>query len=165
MPIPITNSNASLHLAYLTLEVFVYRALMRPLHPSSPATTTSPSPLEADSHTTAVAATFAAATHCSRLASSFVNDLSARDLAGFFPSYARISFATLSNFAMLLLVQAPTAQAARDAKAAADLWRATLRAQSKGFEAVRMGLIRQDAIYWRGLDRSWKVEDHVRDVL
>jgi hypothetical protein len=71
----------------------------------------------------------------------------------------------MSNFAMLLLVQAPTAQHAQDSKAILDTWRRTLRIQSKSFEQMNLGLLRLDAVHWSGAEQLFVVDRHVLDVL
>lgn len=78
---------------------------------------------------------------------------------------SRIGFATMSNFVLLLLIQAPTTQHAKESKIIADTWRRTLRFQSKSCEQMNLGMLRLDAIYWSGMEKSFIVEPHVKGVL
>lgn len=71
----------------------------------------------------------------------------------------------MSNFVLLLLIQAPTTQHAKESKIIADTWRRTLRFQSKSCEQMNLGMLRLDAIYWSGMEKSFIVEPHVKGVL
>jgi hypothetical protein len=130
----------------------------------------------------AAEATISAAEHCARLATAFTAELSSRDFSGFWysckiPSTAtqllclmyslgsRIGFSTMSNFVLLLLIQAPTQQHATESKTIADAWRQTLRFQSKSCDQMKMGMLRLDVIYWYGMEKVFIVEPHVRRVL
>lgn len=62
----------------------------------------------------------------------------------------------MSNFVVLLYAQAPTQQHANRSKQLAEQWREILRAQSKSFEQVKLGLLRLDSIFWIGLDEILK---------
>ncbi|RDW66463.1 hypothetical protein BP6252_10098 [Coleophoma cylindrospora] len=184
----VLDSNASLHLAYLTLEVLLYRALLRPLgrsngwsnhhdstilhgHLQNPQPATNGKETDTDFETlfgglqVAAEATISAAEHCARLATTFTADLSSRDFSGFWYSWSRIGFATISNFVLLLLIQAPTAEHAAECKTIADAWRQTLRFQSKSCEQMNMGMLRLDAIYWSKMENVFIAEGHVRKVL
>lgn len=56
-----------------------------------------------------------------------------------------IGFATVSNFLMLLLVQAPNIAHATRGEQLVDSWLQGLRYQSKSFSLVKLGLARLDA--------------------
>ncbi len=71
----------------------------------------------------------------------------------------------MSNFVMLLIVQAPTPSHAAKAKQLADTWRQTLRFQSKSFEQMNMGMLRLDAVHYSGMRNLFIVEPHVRRLL
>lgn len=103
------HSNASLHLAYLTLEILIYRALLHPLGRANGQTITHDSSVlhghllnihnnsVGDSGETnleapfgelqaAAEATISAAEHCAKLATAFTAELSSRDFSGFWYS-------------------------------------------------------------------------------
>ena len=129
----VLHSNASLHLAYLTLEILLYRALLRPLGRSSGTSNAhDPSILhghlqdptqqalgngaKADSNFGAMfgemhgaaEATISAAEHCARLATAFTAELSSRDFSGFWYScpLPLVSFPTTSLLLLYPLTQA-----------------------------------------------------------
>lgn len=78
---------------------------------------------------------------------------------------SRIGFATVSNFAMLLLVQAPNAERAIKGKHLVDSWLRVLRCQSLSFPLMKLGLTRLDAMHWVGLGRTFVLPGHVQGIL
>ncbi|PYI35442.1 fungal-specific transcription factor domain protein [Aspergillus indologenus CBS 114.80] len=87
------------------------------------------------------------------------------DRAGFWYSWSRIGFATVSNFLILLLVQAPTQDHALRAKRLVDLWRDALRNQKQSSSMVCLGLVRLEATLWAGLSRNYYLPRHVKEIL
>lgn len=160
-----------LHFAYLTLELFVYRAILRPLARSPP-----PPPIIADDKTAdstmwlledlglgfdgygldqlpsavdvsefgeAAEATLNAAEKCAGIIVNFVGALKHFDFDMFWYPWTRICFATMSNFIFLLLVQAPTEQHAARTKHLLDIWSRNLGRQYRSHEClVALGLVR-----------------------
>lgn len=78
---------------------------------------------------------------------------------------SRIGFATVSNFLMLLLVQAPNSAHASRAKYLVESWLQVLRCQSQCFSLVKLGLARLDALQWAGLDATFVLPPHVQEVV
>ena len=78
---------------------------------------------------------------------------------------SRIGFATVSNFTMLLLVQAPNAERAVKGKHLVDSWLRVLRCQSQSFPLTKLGLTRLDAMHWVGLGQTFVLPQHVQDIL
>jgi hypothetical protein len=77
---------------------------------------------------------------------------------------SRIGFATVSNFLMLLLVQAPNASHATRGKYLVDSWLQVLRCQSQSFPLVKLGLARLDAMHWAGLEDTFVLPPHVHEA-
>jgi len=160
------NSAACFRFAYLTLEVLLYRALLRPL---------SGLDLEHDGDgdlhgvdtvaLEAAEAIISAAEKCARLVIDFAATLMSWDFAGFSYSWLRIGWATSSSFLALLLVQSPSLSHAQTCKGMMDNWRQVLRHQSKSFEDMRLGILRLDAMYWSDMRKIFRVNRHVARVL
>lgn len=164
------GSIAAFHLAYLSLELLLYRAILRPLgkhrrSDGSDIAGTAPSVGSATPSVTqpwldqnlgdlkeAMTATYAAAYNCARLWNTFAAGLNANDFGGFWYSWSRIGFAHQSNFVALLIVQAYTDNMKRDSLKIADTWRNTLRVQSRSFDQMSLGLLRLEVMYWIGFD-------------
>ncbi|KAJ5574416.1 hypothetical protein VI817_005035 [Penicillium citrinum] len=182
----------SIHFAYLLLVVYVYRAMLRPMaRSSSPPmifdleemSATSPLPVDdpildfADvsgieslpeismsdvSGTGEV--TLHAAEKCATIMVNFTRRLTPSDFTGFWYSWSRIGFATVSNFLMLLLVQAPNISHATRGKYLVESWLQVLRCQSQSFSLVKLGLARLDALHWAGLEDTFVLPPHVHEA-
>ncbi|KAF7169974.1 hypothetical protein CNMCM5623_002498 [Aspergillus felis] len=117
-----------------------------------------------DDHSTGEA-TLNAAERCASIVISFTRRLTASDFTGFWYSWSRIGFATVSNFTMLLLVQAPNADRAVKGKHLVDSWLRVLRCQSQSFPMMKLGLTRLDAMHWAGLAQTFVLPQHVQHVI
>lgn len=97
---------------------------------------------------------------------TFTTRLTSLQFDSFWYSWSRISFAVLSNFLTLLLVQAPSAEGARRARWMLEGWRDTLRHQSRAFPILRLAMARLNAFYWGGgLGETFCLPPHVQDVV
>ncbi|KAH8807247.1 fungal-specific transcription factor domain protein [Xylogone sp. PMI_703] len=171
------ESNSALHFAYLTLEVLLYRALLRPLNVReipkyanyidngardgnalsdgcgvawSPPTSAHNG---SEGNREAAEAVILAAEKCAKIVTDFTAGLDSQSFsAGFWYSWSRIGFATMSNFAMLLLVKAPDTEHLSAAKQIMQNWRRMLRFQSRSFEQMKLGLLRLEVMLWKGMD-------------
>jgi hypothetical protein len=214
------EGTADLQLSYLVLEMFLYRAILRPLanSPQPPPISEDKEPppmsspwfledLTFDGHGfdqlpasnflelgEAAEATLNAAEKCAAIIVNFVGTLLPRDLGSFWhpctflllpvtpPSFpvpergreakstylagTRISFAAISNFVTLLLVQSPTAQHAWRSKYMLDIWSRTLRSQHRSHEGLmNLGLVRVNMLQMGGLEKNFVLQPHVTDVL
>ncbi|GIK07680.1 hypothetical protein Aspvir_003346 [Aspergillus viridinutans] len=106
-------------------------------------------------------ATLNVAERCASIVISFTGQLTASDFTGFWYSWSRIGFATVSNFTMLLLVQAPNADRAVKGKHLVESWLRGLRCQSQSFPMMKLGLTRFDAMHWAGLAQTFLLPQHV----
>ncbi|KAF2142315.1 uncharacterized protein K452DRAFT_317987 [Aplosporella prunicola CBS 121167] len=185
----------AMHFAYLTLVVYVYRALLRPtvqssrpphiidledpaLDPTIPLgdfgwdfsdlRDVAPFPAVDVSDSTSRAAVadevFLTAESCAARVISSVRGLSFADVDGFWPAWSRIGFAVTSNFVLLLLVQAPSAQHVAKTKQLLDLWERSLCSHGRLWPLVRLGLARLHAFTSRGLARSFFLVAHGGEV-
>ncbi|KAH7020690.1 fungal-specific transcription factor domain-containing protein [Microdochium trichocladiopsis] len=181
------NSAACFRFAYLTLEVLLYRALLRPLgsldlehdgdEDMNDVDTSSglqddhvgvmPLPQMSRSKVAleAAEAIISAAEKCAGLVIDFAAMLMSWDFAGFSYSWLRIGWATSSSFFALLLVQSPSLSHAQTCKGMMDRWRQVLRHQSKSFEDMRLGILRLDAMYWSDMRKIFRVNRHAARVL
>ncbi|KAH8701582.1 fungal-specific transcription factor domain-containing protein [Talaromyces proteolyticus] len=181
----------ALHFAYLTLELFVYRAILRPLARSPP-----PPPIVADDKNSqtmmwlledlgidgygldpflsvdisefgdAAEATLNAAQKCAGIIVNFVGALSSSDLDTFWYPWSRICFATVSNYITLLLIQAPTGHHASRAKYLLDSWSLNLgRQYNHNQPLLSLGLVRLRTFLNEGLGRTFIMPPHVTSVL
>ncbi|KAJ5101684.1 hypothetical protein NUU61_003906 [Penicillium alfredii] len=182
-----------LHFSYVLLEVFIFRALLRPMVRSA----TPPRLFEETEDATSFAAmvddyisqiieadevepvpaidmssangegnaVLKAAENCAATMLRLVVRMACSDLAGFWYSWCRIGFATVSSFMMLLVVQAPSKDHAIRARRLVYMWRQALRNQSKGCELMNLALVRLDGPHWTGWSRNFFLPKHVKEAL
>lgn len=76
-------------------------------------------------------------------------------------SDTRYQLSYMSNFAMLLFVQSPTDEVARENKTLLEKWRNTIRMQSRAWPVLKLAVMRLNAIVWTGLDQivGWAGKD------
>ena len=129
-------------------------------------------------------ATLHAAEKCASIVVNFTRRLTSSDFTAFWysckfailtscmpcnrmltPAGSRIGFATISNFLMLLLVQAPNVAHAIRGKHLVDSWLQVLRCQSQSFPLVKLGLARLDALHWAGLGNTFVLPLHVQQAI
>ncbi|KAI1623132.1 fungal-specific transcription factor domain-containing protein [Exophiala viscosa] len=148
-----------LRLTYLTLELLVFRALLRPL--AFPPGTSEEVISEPRS------TIFQNSQSCAKLVLELVAALKANHFVNFWPSYTRYQLSYMTNFALLLFVQSPSMAAAKENKLLLDKWRGTVRMQSRAWPVLRLAAMRLDAVVWKGLDHivSWAGKDSPAEIL
>ncbi|KAJ5679293.1 hypothetical protein N7462_007537 [Penicillium macrosclerotiorum] len=182
-----------LHFAYILLEVFIFRSLLRPMVRSAApprlfeefedamsltnmvddyiaqiieASEVEPIPAIDMSDENGIGnAVLKAAENCAARMLRSVMRMTCSDLGGFWYSWSRIGFATASSFMLLLFVQAPSKEHALRARRLVHMWRQALRGQSRGCELMNLALIRLDGLHWAGLPRRFFLPQHVKDAL
>ncbi|KAL2826267.1 hypothetical protein BDW59DRAFT_171918 [Aspergillus cavernicola] len=204
VPPPLTQNQATegpdlstcIHFAYLLLELFIFRALLRPMVRSAPPprlideTETIPffpdftvddylaQIIDVDdapgedvpavtlaSEDKSVPMVLSAAENCAASILRVINGMQAREMGTFWYSWSRIGFATVSNFMLLLLVQAPSKEHAVRAKKLVYMWQAALQSQSRGWDMMDLGLVRLNGALGMGLASSFHLPLHVREAL
>ncbi|PYH75553.1 hypothetical protein BO82DRAFT_323854, partial [Aspergillus uvarum CBS 121591] len=192
----ISSQPSCLRFACILLEVFDFRALLRPMVRSA-----TPPPLFEETHeipgladqlddlinqlfevnefepSLAIElsdgngsgnAVLQAAESCAAKMLRMVMRIGYGDSSGFWYSFiegSRIGFATVSNFLILFLVQAPTQDHALRAKSLVVLWRNALRNQNQTSSIVCLGLVRPEATLWAGLSRNYYLPSRVKEIL
>ncbi|KAL3442920.1 hypothetical protein BJX65DRAFT_321050 [Aspergillus insuetus] len=184
------------HFAYLLLEIFIFRALLRPMVRSAPPPRlideTEPLPLFPDLNVDdyiaqiidvdnfvseeeptvnineedkSVPIILNAAENCAASMLRLVSRMEAREMSTFWYSWCRIGFATVSNFMILLLIQAPTKEHAVRAKKLVYMWQQALQSQSNGWDMMDLGLVRLNGPLSMGLANAFYLPQHVREVV
>ncbi|KAL4804171.1 hypothetical protein BDV18DRAFT_166301 [Aspergillus unguis] len=187
--------STSVHFAYLLLEVYIFRALLRPMVPSKPAPRlideTEALPLFPDftvddyigqiidveniiaeevpavtvnNDDKSVPIVLNAAENCAASMLRLISRIEAREMGTFWYSWSRIGFATVSNFMLLLLVQAPSPEHAIRAKKLVYSWQQTIQSQSRGWEMMDLGLIRLNGPLGMGLTNTFHLPLHIRQA-
>ncbi|KAL1583386.1 hypothetical protein WHR41_08038 [Cladosporium halotolerans] len=152
------DGNGSLHLAFITAKIELFRAMLRPR-------------VEDANGATAVQALRAGALAVGREVLEFVDGLSARELEAFWASYSRTNFTLASSFLLHLFVSAPTTLSSPDkfqhARECLDLlenWRAALRVKSRSCDLLNLALLKLDGVFVRGLGELVVLGEGARGV-
>ncbi|EFX00605.1 fungal specific transcription factor domain containing protein [Grosmannia clavigera kw1407] len=136
---------ASLRLAHLTLEVLIFRALLRPLlHDAVPVD-------EAGAVAEPMSTIYDNCYTCAKVGMEIVASMKGKHFAVFWPCYVRYQLCYISSFILLSLAQSPTRDNAVRNRDLLNRWRDTLRMQARAWPLARLATIRLDAIYWKGL--------------
>ncbi|KAL4932556.1 uncharacterized protein BDV17DRAFT_300677 [Aspergillus undulatus] len=183
------------HFAYLLLEVFIFRALLRPMVPSKPAprlvdeTEAVPffpdltvddyitqiidvenvvgeaiPPVTVENQDKSIPIALSAAENCATSMLRAISGMEAREMGAFWYSWSRIGFATVSNFMLLLLVQAPSKEHAARAKKLLYMWQQALQSQSRGWDMMDLGLIRLNGPLGMGLGNTYYLPPHIQEI-
>ncbi|CBF83901.1 Zn(II)2Cys6 transcription factor [Aspergillus nidulans FGSC A4] len=201
------------HFAYLLLEVFIFRALLRPMVPNKPPPRLIDeneqiplfSELTVDDYiaqiigdenvaedipaTTAtdddksIPMILNAAETCAANMLRLISRIESTEMGSFWYSCSsalpqslmlgaltisagcRIGFATVSNFMLLLLIQAPSKEHAIRSKRLVYGWQQALRSQSRNWNMMDLGLVRLHGPLGLGLGNAFWLPDHVREVI
>ncbi|KAK5113164.1 hypothetical protein LTR85_010982 [Meristemomyces frigidus] len=133
------DGNGSLHLAYITAKIQLFRAMLRPR--------------VTDSNVAAVSALRTGALAVAKEVFEFLEGLNAQELEAFWASYARTNFTIASSFMLLLFVTSPTLTDAKDCLALLNAWRSLLRIKSRSCDLLNLALLRLDGVFVAGMER------------
>ncbi|KAF2724652.1 hypothetical protein K431DRAFT_217282 [Polychaeton citri CBS 116435] len=146
------DGDGSLHLAYITAKIELFRAMLRPR--------------VTDGTAVAVSALRTGAMAVAKEVVEFIEGLNARELEAFWASYSRANFTICSSFIKLLYVTAPTVPDAKECLAILNKWRALLRIKSRSCDLLNLALLNLDVVFFAGVeslielspaaDRAWK---------
>ena len=140
------NGNGSLHLAYITAKISLFRAMLRPRLTINPTTPHAEPPA-------ALTALRTGALAVAREIFDFLDHLSAYELEAFWASYSRANFTMATSFIVLLFVTAPDARDAEECLELLEAWRSLLRIKSRSCDLLNLALLRLDAVFVAGMER------------
>ncbi|UNI15519.1 hypothetical protein JDV02_002046 [Purpureocillium takamizusanense] len=106
-----------------------------------------------------------AALTCASNVLDFLSGLDYSAFNGFWHSWSRKGFASISSFLLSLLIQAPDFPKAIKAKALLDKWQQLLRQRHKSFPFFSQGKVRLDSLSWSGLGGAFNLATHVQQAL
>ncbi|KAK3695918.1 hypothetical protein LTR37_018273 [Vermiconidia calcicola] len=133
------DGKGSLHLAYITAKIELFRAMLRPR--------------VTDTNANAVSALRTGALAVAKEVFEFLEGLNARELEAFWASYARTNFTIASSFMLLLFVTSPNVADAKECLALLKAWRSLLRIKSRSCDLLNLALLRLDGVFVAGIDR------------
>ncbi|KAK5136154.1 hypothetical protein LTR08_003991 [Meristemomyces frigidus] len=133
------DGTGSLHLAYITAKIELFRAMLRPQM--------------TDTNAVAVSALRTGALAVAKEVVDFLEGLHERELEAFWASYARTNFTIASSFMLLLFVTSPTLTDARECLTLLNAWRSLLRLKSRSCDLLNLALLRLDGVFVAGMER------------
>ncbi|CAH0056140.1 unnamed protein product [Clonostachys solani] len=114
---------------------------------------------------TMVGELYEASLGCADTLVDFVSNLAAPSFGGFWHSWSRIGFALMSNFLMLLLVQAPDFGKAVEANRLLMKLKQVLDHQHRAFPLFLLAKARLGSYFYVGLDETFYLPPHVQQAL
>lgn len=151
------NAQGGLQLAYITAKIQLFRAMLRPAS-------------EPDNYATTALRT--GAITMGKDLFEFVESLDTNHMEAFWPSCgsllythplnsnlhvetdSRTNFMIASNFMLLLFVTSPNPTDAKECLGLLNSWRSLLRIKSRSGDLLNLALLRLDALFVSGLDKT-----------
>ncbi|KAH7204643.1 fungal-specific transcription factor domain-containing protein [Fusarium oxysporum] len=97
--------------------------------------------------------------------SDFLKSLKSDETAEHWPPWCQSAFSSLCFAMLFMLVSAATYEEALSWMKLLQATRRQMRLKANAFVIIRLGLLRMDAIFWRGVDQVLKLEPHVKLAL
>ncbi|KAF5533249.1 transcriptional regulatory [Fusarium mexicanum] len=97
--------------------------------------------------------------------SDFLKTLKSDETAEHWPSWCQSAFSSLCFAMLFMFVSATTYEEALSSMELLQATRKQMRLKANAFVVIRLGLLRMDAIFWRGVDQVLKLEPHVKLAL
>lgn len=95
----------------------------------------------------------------------FISNLRSDGTAEHWPPWCQNAFSSLGFALLFMFVSSSTFEEATSWLQLIGSARKQLRLKAESFKALRLGLLRIDSIFWRGIDQVLKLEPHVKLAL
>jgi len=95
----------------------------------------------------------------------FLKTLKSDETAEHWPPWCQNAFSAFCFAMLFMFVSATTYEEALSFMELLQATRRQMRLKANAFVVVRLGLLRMDAIFWRGIDQVLKLEPHVKLAL
>ncbi|KAF5626992.1 transcriptional regulatory [Fusarium sp. NRRL 52700] len=95
----------------------------------------------------------------------FLKNLKSDETAEHWPPWCQSAFSSLCFAMLFMFVSATTYEEAFSCMELLQATRRQMRLKANAFVVIRLGLLRMDAIFWRGVDQVLKLEPHVKLAL
>ncbi|KAJ9624376.1 hypothetical protein H2204_010829 [Knufia peltigerae] len=157
------DSSGILHLGYHAIKIMILRAIYRPFQNLERGHIAHSTDTVAEKEAflrwrTAASRALAAST-------AFTSALDHTRVHAFWPFWSALSWSTIGQLAVLLLVISESEGEALQSKAALDITRQSLRLQSKSFDILRFPLLRLDSFHWKGFGSIFNLPPAVESAL
>ncbi|KAI2719901.1 transcriptional regulator family: Fungal Specific TF [Penicillium roqueforti] len=136
------DTRGSLHISYFTVQILLFRALLRPILDDK---------IGLDHLQPSVAAILDASRGLIRAVTRLVYSLGARHQSAFWPTYTRSCFSYPGQFSFMLCFQHREPHMMLNDQKLLGIWRQTLRTRAPSWPLLRFAAIRVDGIFWKNL--------------
>lgn len=144
------RNEASLHMAYFTTQILMFRVLLRPILDHR---------IDLSHRQTQVEEILKASQSLIHMMISFVRGLDARDFSAHWPVYIRTCFCYPGQLGLMLCLQRRQAHTSKLCQGLLASWRQVLRMRAQSWPFLRIGALTVDAIYWKNLDKLASGDD------
>jgi hypothetical protein len=156
-------------LGYHYIQMTIFRAIMRPfLAHIDPRTETSETTNQeyGDKHQQEVVDFARTGVRASTAAAAkFVKDLKEENFHMFWPYWSQVAFSCICFMDLMMAISSPDTQEALAWFRDLHTVRKEIRLKSNTLPVLRLGLLRIDAIFWKGVDKVIDLPPHVQDAL
>ena len=91
----------------------------------------------------------------------FIRQMKSEDIVGFWPPWCQTAFSSLCFSWLLMIISSNTYEEAKICIEHLQSTRKELRLKATPFPVLRLGLLRIDSIFWRGIDKVLALDPHV----
>ncbi|KAF5679599.1 transcriptional activator of allantoin GABA catabolic [Fusarium heterosporum] len=96
---------------------------------------------------------------------NFIKNLKSDETAQHWPPWCQSAFSSMCYAMLFMFVSAPTFDEAFSFIKLLEATRRQMRLKANTFLVLRLGLLRMDAIFWRGIDQVLHLEPHIKLAL
>lgn len=98
-------------------------------------------------------------------AANFVKNLREEHFHMFWPQWSQVAFSCICFLDLLMAITSPDMQEATTWFQDLHNARKEMRLKSNMLPVLRLGLLRIDAIFWKGIDKVLRLQPHVKNAL
>ncbi|KAH3941919.1 hypothetical protein HBH70_179610 [Parastagonospora nodorum] len=98
-------------------------------------------------------------------ASKYVKSLREEHFHMFWPHWSQVAFSCICFLNLLMAITSPDMQEATTWFRDLHMTRKEMRLKSNMLPVLRLGLLRIDALFWKGIDKVLRLQPHVQDAL
>ncbi|KAJ6445271.1 fungal specific transcription factor domain-containingprotein [Purpureocillium lavendulum] len=137
------QSQGSLHNAYFTAHILLFRALLRPIVSKD---------IDSQSSPSSIALVLQASRSLMQTKIDFVRGLDVNHKSGFWPAYNRHCFCYPGLFCYMLCLQRVEPHMMTADRRLLAKWRNVLRTRMQSWQLLRFAIVKVDALFWKKLD-------------
>ena len=153
-------------LGYHYIQLTIFRAIMRPFVAMS---SSNIDPAESGQHgqtsqTEVIGFARTGVRTSTAAAAKFVNDLKEEHSHIFWPQWTQVAFSSICYMNLTMAMSSPDAEEATTWFQSLQNIRREMRLKASMLPVLRLGLLRIDSLFWKGLGKVLHLQAHVKDA-